>query len=160
MHLSSGTCFLKCKGWMMSFYMVARREFTYHLSMTDDKTWLFFTLSDIVWWYDFGIFLLRLTMRFGYFLCVLGIVYVALLVFVKDTSYMISIMDRPRRVIKLTEPGRELLERNLRGKCGSALKAANVVANKLSVLLQNADKHDVRRVEGLYDELKCNMPMC
>ena len=110
-----------------------------------------------MWWYDFGIFLLRLTMRFGYFLCVLGIVYVALLVFVKDTSYMISIMDRPRRVIKLTEPGRELLERNLRGKCGSALKAANVVANKLSVLLQNADKHDVRRVEGLYDELKCNV---
>ena len=79
------------------------------------------------------------------------------LFFVKDTSYMISIMDRPRRVIKLTEPGRELLERNLRGKCGSALKAANVVANKLSVLLQNADKHDVRRVEGLYDELKCNV---
>ena len=157
MDLSSGTCFLKCEGWMMSFYMVARREFTYYLSMTDDKTWLFFTLSDIVWWYDFGIFLLRLTMRFGYFLCVLGIVYVALLVFVKDTSYTISIMDRPRRVIKLTEPGRELLERNLRGKCGSALKAANVVANKLSVLLQNADNHDVRRVEGLYDELKCNV---
>ena len=157
MDLSSGTCFLKCEGWMMSFYMVARRELTYYLSMTDDKTWLLFTLCDIVWWYDFGIFLLRLTMRFGYFLCVLGIVYVALLVFVKDTSYMISIMDRPRRVIKLTEPGRELLERNLRVKCGSALKAANVVANKLSVLLQNADKHDVRRVEGLYDELKCNV---
>ena len=96
-------------------------------------------------------------MRFGYCLCVLGIVYVALLVFVKDTSYMISIMDRPRRVIKLTEPGREVSKRNLRGKCGSALKAANVVANKLSVLLQNADKHDVRRVEGLYDELKCNV---
>ena len=25
-----------------------RREFTYYLSMTDDKTWLFFTLCDIV----------------------------------------------------------------------------------------------------------------
>ena len=25
----------------MSFYMVARRELTYYLSMTDDKTWLF-----------------------------------------------------------------------------------------------------------------------
>ena len=44
-------------------------------------------------------------------------------------------------------------------KCGSALKAANVVANKLSVLLQNADKHDVRRVEGLYNS-SVMLPMC
>ena len=42
------------------------------------------------------------------------------------------------RTRKLNEKGTELLERNLRGKCASALRRATTVANKLGPLLKSA----------------------
>ena len=46
---------------------------------------------------------------------------------------------RPTRTQTLTEKGRELLERNLHGKCNAALRSANTIANKLNPLLESAD---------------------
>ena len=82
----------------------------------------------------------------------MGIVYITSLVFLKYTLYIIIIKTRLKHTIRLTEPGRELLERNLCGKCGLALGAANVVANKLSILLRNADERDVIMLEEFYNE--------
>ena len=46
------------------------------------------------------------------------------------------------RTRKLNEKGTELLERNLRGKCASALRCATTVANKLGPLLKSATTDD------------------
>ena len=47
------------------------------------------------------------------------------------------------RTRKLNEKGTELLERNLRGKCASALRRATTVANKLGPLLKSATTDDL-----------------
>ena len=47
------------------------------------------------------------------------------------------------RTKKLNEKGTELLERNLRGKCASALRCATTVANKLGSLLKSATTDDL-----------------
>ena len=61
---------------------------------------------------------------------------------------------RPTRTQTLTEKGRELLERNLRGKCNAALRSANTIANKLNPLLESADVSDVSLVRQYKDELE------
>ena len=61
---------------------------------------------------------------------------------------------RPTRTQTLTEKGRELLERNLRGKCNAALRSANTIANKLNPLLESADVSDVSLVRRYKDELE------
>ena len=47
------------------------------------------------------------------------------------------------RTRKLNQKGTELLERNLRGKCASALRCATTVANKLGPLLKRATIDDL-----------------
>ena len=47
------------------------------------------------------------------------------------------------RTRKLNEKGTELLKRNLRGKCASALRGATTVANKLGPLLKSATIDDL-----------------
>ena len=61
---------------------------------------------------------------------------------------------RPTRTQTLTEKGRKLLERNLRGKCNAALRSANTIANKLNPLLESADVSDVSLVRRYIDELE------
>ena len=61
-------------------------------------------------------------------------------------------MSGSRRVRQLNEKGLELLERNLRGKCASAIRSANVIANKLSPLLKTADFADFELVRKYGDD--------
>ena len=63
-------------------------------------------------------------------------------------------MMRPTRTQTLTEKGRELLERNLCGKCNAALRSANTIANKLNPLLESADVSDFSLVRRYKDELE------
>ena len=51
------------------------------------------------------------------------------------------------RTRKLNEKGTELLERNLRGKCASALRCATTVANKLGPILKSATIDDIDLVQ-------------
>ena len=63
-----------------------------------------------------------------------------------------SIMSGTRRDRQLTEKGLDLLERNLRGKCASAIRSANVIANKLSPLLKTSDFADFELVRKYGDD--------
>ena len=56
--------------------------------------------------------------------------------FISFVSFMMSRDSHPLCSVKLTDQGHELLEWNVRGRCASALRAANAIANKLSPLLQ------------------------
>ena len=59
----------------------------------------------------------------------------------------------PTRSRQLTEKGFELLERNLRGKCKSAIRSATTVANKLGPLLQD-ENVDIECVKSYLTELE------
>lgn len=62
-------------------------------------------------------------------------------------------MSRPSRTQKLTEKGYELLERNIRGECSSAFRAANVIVKKLNSLLGTADITHVPLVKNYLNDL-------
>ena len=67
-------------------------------------------------------------------------------------------MSGTRRDRQLTKKGLELLERNLRGKCASAIRSANVIANKLGPLLQTSDFADLELVRKYGDDFNCVYP--
>ena len=77
--------------------------------------------------------------------------------FISFVSFMMSRDSHPLCSVKLTDQGHELLEWNVRGRCASALRAANVIANKLSPLLQNDDMHDIALVGQYCNDFECKI---
>ena len=85
----------------------------------------------------------------------LFLIYSIRMKFVVLFVFIIFIMSSSTRTRKLNEKGLDLLERNMRGKCASAFRAANTVGNKLVPLLDTSDTHpDVDLVKRYYEQLE------
>ena len=88
-------------------------------------------------------------------LWILFLIYSIRMKFVVLFVFIIFIMSSSTRTRKLNEKGLDLLERNMRGKCASAFRAANTVGNKLVPLLDTSDTHpDVDLVKRYYEQLE------
>jgi len=74
------------------------------------------------------------------------------------TAVCVTMASRyPSRVKRHTDKGLELLERNLRGKCSTSMRAANTVANKLQPLVRTAvpgssDIHVIQEYTDVFDQ--------